>query len=52
MRQLEDAMTKNNFVKATDRLERSDPNYGRPQVSGETPTAPPFLVEAACSKIH
>ena len=32
MRQLEEAMTKTNFVKATDRLERDDPNYGRPQV--------------------
>ena len=32
MRQLEDAMTKSSFVKDTDRLERDDPNYGRPQV--------------------
>ena len=34
MRQLEDAMTKSSFVKNTRRLDKDDPNYGRPQVGG------------------
>ena len=34
MRQLEDAVTKSSFVKDTRRLEKDDPNYGKPQVGG------------------